>query len=53
MKSLLFIGITTGTIYASLRWEVALYIALGLFVLGAAFVSFYSLYRHFAANRLL
>ena len=53
MKPLLFIGTTTGTIYSSMRWEAVGYLALGLFIAGAAFAVFYSAYRHLVANRIL
>lgn len=53
MKPLLFIGTTTATIYSSMRWEIVGFAAIGLFATGAAFVIFYSIYRHLSANRLL
>jgi hypothetical protein len=53
MKALLFVGITTGAVYASLRWDIVAYCGIGLLLTGGALVIFYSLYRHLAANRLL
>ena len=53
MKPLLFIGYTTASIYASLRWEWVAWVIGSAFLFGAAFVVFYALYRHLASNRLI
>jgi hypothetical protein len=53
MKSLLFIGTTTATIYGSLCCDAVFYITLGMFIAGIAFAVFYSIYRHLVAARLL
>jgi hypothetical protein len=53
MKPLLFIGLTTGTVYASLRWEWFGYALAFLLLTGAVAMVFYAMYRHLAANRFL
>ena len=51
MKAMCFVAIITAALYASDRWEPIGLAIIGLFSFAAAFLIFYSLYRHLAASR--
>lgn len=51
MKALIFLAAPLATLYGAMRFEWLFYVLLFLFLLGAFYGFFYSLYRHLFANR--
>lgn len=53
MKLLAMPATITALLYGAQRSDIIAYTILAVFLLSGSFLIFYSLYRHFAANRLL